>query len=109
MNPVSPTHWPVPLDQTRCTEEDDVATSDFLDALRECFRPLVQQPETPSRTFGTADSCLDGDLETSVGSAGVTQEAITAFIKNVTPQTEAEYVWDSSQNRWILKLKPILA
>ncbi|HEX2271060.1 MAG TPA: hypothetical protein VHH35_16060, partial [Pyrinomonadaceae bacterium] len=102
MNLIFPTQLPFPLYPVRPVEEDEVAASSFLDALREFFQHLMQQHTTTRRYFEAAEFHFDSSNQESqdrVRSADATQEAITFVIQNITQPTRGEYVWDPEQNR----------
>jgi len=110
MNLIFPTHLPFPLYPTPPTEEDEAGASSFFEALREFFQHLLRQHATTSRYFDAANFYFNDSNQESLvraRSADVTQEAIAAVIKNITNPTKGEYVWDSAQNRWVLKLTPV--
>jgi hypothetical protein len=110
MRLIFPTQLSFPLYPVRPTEEDEVASASFLDALREFFQHLLRQHTTTSRYFKAAEFYFDSSNQESqdrVRSADATQEAISYVIQNITQPTKGEYVWDPEQNRWVLKLTPI--
>jgi hypothetical protein len=110
MNLIFPTHLPFPSYPTRPTEEDEAGVSAFFEALREFFQHLVRQNTSTRRYFDAAGFYFDNDNQESAvrtRSADVTEEAIAAVIKNITPPTECQYVWDPAQNCWVLKLTPV--
>lgn len=110
MNLIFPTQSTFPLYPVRPTEEDELAATSFLDALREFFQHLLRQHTNTSRYFDAAAFYFDSSNQEShdrVCSADATQEAITFVIKNITQPTKGEYVWDPEQNRWVLKLTAI--
>jgi hypothetical protein len=107
MNLIFPTYTPFPSYPTRPTEEDEAAATAFLQALFEFFRHLQQQHTSTTRYFDAAHYYFDQSNQESTErtqSAGVTQEAISAVIKNIHRPSIGEYVWVSAQNCWVLIL-----
>ena len=110
MNLIYPTQLSFPLYPSQPTEPDEVAASSFLEALREFFQHLLQQHTSTRRYFQAAEFYFDSSNQESqvrTNSANATQEAISHVIQNITPPTKGEYVWDPSQNRWVLKSIPV--
>ncbi len=110
MSLIFPTQLPFPLYPVRPTAEDEASSSAFFQALSEFFRHLLQQHTSTRRYFQAAEFQLtssnqEGQVRTS--SADVTQEAISFVIQNITQPVKGEYVWDASQNCWVLKLTPV--
>jgi hypothetical protein len=110
MNLIFPTQLSFPLYPVRPAEEDEMSSSSFFQALAEFFQHLVRQHTSTRRYFQAAEFYFDSNNSESnarTSSADVSQEAISFVINNITTQTKGEYVWDASQNRWVLKLTPI--
>jgi hypothetical protein len=110
MNLIFPTQLSFPLYPVRPTEEDETSNTTFFQALSEFFRHLLQQHTSTRRYFQAAEfhfNSSNQEDQVRTSSADVTQEAISHVIQNITQPVKGEYVWDASQNRWVLKLTPI--
>jgi hypothetical protein len=99
-----PTLPPLPFYPTRPAEGDEESASAFLAALRDFFQHLFQQHATTRRYFDAAgfycnDANRDSVLRTE--SQDLSQQAISAVIKNIVPLTKREYVWDAAEQRWV--------
>jgi hypothetical protein len=102
-----PTQLIFPMYPNGPAPEDNEALTAFLDALRAFFNQLQQQQASTSRYFSAASFYFnDGHAESTVRteSADVTQQAISAVIKNIAQPVKREYVWDANENRWVLVL-----
>jgi predicted HD phosphohydrolase len=109
MNLIFPTRLSFPLYPVQPTEQDEASGSAFLEALRDFFQHILRQHTSTRRYFQAAEFYFDSSNQEShvrTSSADAAQEAISAVIQNITQPTKGEYVWDPSQNRWVLKLTP---
>ena len=109
MSLIFPTYLPFPLFPVRPPEGGDEAEAAFFDALREFLEQLQHQHAAAGRYFEAAgflqaDSSQDDSIRTR--SENVSEEAISAVIKNIEQPLKREYVWDATQGRWILRLIP---
>jgi hypothetical protein len=110
MNLQFPTFLPFPLYPTRPTEGDEAGATSFLEALNDFLHHLFQQHTSTRHYFDAAGFYFNDSNQENADrsrSAEVSQEAISAVIKNITHPAKGEYVWDAAKNCWVLKLTPI--
>jgi hypothetical protein len=98
-----------PTYPTRPEVEDELSLAAFFDSLNDFFQHLFSQ-HTSTRTYFQAAELYFNDTNQESGlrtqSASVNEQAIAAVIKNITHPTRREYVWNATEQRWVMVLLP---